>query len=110
MRSISQELYSILDFFKSWKRSVYDSRPKGKPLVDLPSISTLNDLETTINGFGALFRIATECGAGLIPGRINQDGCESWFGHHRQAGGANRNMTGIIDNNSPYNALGAFKE
>ena len=33
-------------------------------------------------------------GLEVIPHRINQDIVESWFGHQRQAGGGNRNMTG----------------
>ena len=50
-----------------------------------------------------------ECGAGFIPGRITKDGCESWFGHHHHAGGANRNMTGITYK-TRLNFLGAYKE
>ena len=40
---------------------------------------------------------AIELAQGVIPGRINQDVLENWFGHHWQAGGSSQNicMTGM---------------
>ena len=43
---------------------------------------------------------AIELAQGVIPGRINQDVLENWFGHHWQAGGSSQNtcMTGMPSN------------
>ena len=58
-------------------------------------MTTLSDLKTTVEGLCALADRAIALGQGIIPGRINQDVLENWFGHHRQAGGSNQNMTGM---------------
>ena len=58
-------------------------------------MTTLSDLKTTVEGLCALADRAIALGQGIIPGRINQDVLENWFGHHRHAGGSNQNMTGM---------------
>lgn len=86
-------MLKVLDYFKGWKMQVY-AGSQSKPGQDLPPMTTLADLETTVKGLGALLRIGTECGAGMVPNRMTQDVVESWFGNQRQACGSNRNMTG----------------
>lgn len=64
------------------------------PITSLPPHTTLADMKTTVDGMCALAERGRSLGHGVIPGRISQDVVENWFGHQRQAGGANRNMTG----------------
>ena len=51
-------------------------------------------MRTTCRGLCALAEKAISLGHGLIPGRLSQDVLENWFGHQRQMGGCNTNMTG----------------
>ena len=60
----------------------------------MPPTTTLDDLKSAVKGFQFLLEKAISMGLEVIPHRINQDIVESWFGHQRQAGGGNRNMTG----------------
>ena len=53
----------------------------------LPSIITLSDLETAVEGLCALADCAIELGQGITTWRTNQDVLENWFGHHEQDGG-----------------------
>ena len=90
-----QSLIRIQRWFGAWEYEVY-SNPDSEPTSCLPPISTLRDVKTTCNGMIALATKCSELGAGLIPGRINQDVVENWFGHQRQACGSNQNMTGKV--------------
>lgn len=90
-----QKFDPILNFFAEWEQEVY-SVAERSPTTELPPFQTMADLKTTIRGLCDLLRKAKSLGMGLQPHRINQDVVEAWFGHHRQACGANRNMTGEI--------------
>lgn len=83
----------IKRFFGWWENEVYSDKSKS-PLPNLPPLTTLSDMRTTIQGMCALLDRAANLGQGLIPYRISQDVVENWFGHQRQAGGCNNNMTG----------------
>lgn len=72
------------------------SSTTSTPATDLPPFTTLADLKTTIRGMQELCRYAKSVGLGIIPHRMSQNVIESWFGHHRQSCGSNRNMTGKL--------------
>lgn len=88
-----QRFEPILEFFLRWEREVF-SKSKGSPATELPPFPTMADLKTAVRGMKELCLLAKSQGLTIIPHRINQDCVESWFGHHREACGSNRNMTG----------------
>ena len=89
-----QKYDPLLKFFTEWEQAVYSSSTRC-PSTDLPPFPTMADLKTAIRGMKALCQLAIDCGNGIVPHRINQDVVESWFGHHRDACGSNRNMSGM---------------
>lgn len=85
-----------MEFFREWEidRYTMSDNPPGK---ELPPDTTLRDLESAVKGMEWLLLKAEAMGASVTPYRISQDVCENWFGHQRQAGGANHNMIGQLE-------------